>query len=329
MFVGHHHFTVEPSRLQPQRSERFGLLRQFVRPVMAIAGEQLHLIMIDARHDPVTVELDLVAPLTFGRAVDQRGQFRFELGGNFRLVRAGQRARGFLAWFGSRLVQRFDLLGGKLGFIDQCTFTEHAVGFGEQNIVVILRAGGGVLMFDQEPVFLFARHVRAHQVPDAAELLALQFEFQLALGIGFLRIFQWNPHAAIPDNHITGAVMPFRNAALEGRVIERMVFDMHGQSLDFGVEGRPFRHRPALQRAIEFEAKVIMQVRGVVLLNAELQGGIGGFFLAGAFDCSRFGGGGKIAHAVVVFEVSAHCAPALLQPIRVTVNATTAIRSTR
>ena len=157
---------------------------------------------------------------------------------------------------------------------------EHTVGFGDQNVVIILRAGGAVLMFDQEPVFLFARHVRAHQIPDPAEFLALQFEFELALGVGLLRIFQRNPDAAIPDNHITGAVMPFRNAALERRVIERMVFDMHRQALDLGVERRPFRHRPALQRAIEFQAKVIMQVRSVVLLDAELQGVIGGVLLA-------------------------------------------------
>ena len=108
VFVGDHHFAVEPGRFQPQRGQRFGLLRQLVRPVMAIAGEQLHLIMIDPRHDPVTVELDLVAPLPFRRAVDQGGQFRFELGGKFRLVCAGERARGLLARFGRWLLQRFD-----------------------------------------------------------------------------------------------------------------------------------------------------------------------------------------------------------------------------
>ena len=114
-------------------------------------------------------------------------------------------------------------------------------------------------MLDQKPLFLLARHVRAHQVPQTAELLALQFELEFALGIGLGRILLRNPHAAVPDDHITRAVMPFGNAALERRVVERMVFDVDRQALDLGVERRAFGHRPAFQRAIEFQAKVVMQ----------------------------------------------------------------------
>lgn len=221
------------------------------------------------------------------------------------------------------------MLGGQFRRADNRAFTQHTVGFGHQHVIVILRPRRVVLMFDQKPVFLLSWHVRAHQIPDSAEFFALQFEFELALGVGLLRIFERNPHAAIPDNHIAGTVMPLGNTALERRVIQRMVFDMHRQTFDLGVERRPFRHRPALQCAIEFQAKVVMQVRSVVLLDAELQSMIRRLFTAGTLDRRRFRCRRKVAHAVVVVEVPGHGHTCLFQPIRVTVSATTAIRSTR
>jgi hypothetical protein len=46
-----------------------------------------------------------------------------------------------------------------------------------------------------------------------------------------------------------------------------MVFDVHGQPLLARNEARSFRHRPALQHAVEFQAEVIMQPPRRVFLD--------------------------------------------------------------
>jgi len=88
--------------------------------------------------------------------------------------------------------------------------------------------------------------VRAHQIPHAGELFALQFELELALAIGLGGVALWNPDTAIPDDHLPGAIVPVRDAPLEAGVIQRMVFDVHRQPPDLGVQARPLGNRPAL-----------------------------------------------------------------------------------
>ncbi|MNC29839.1 hypothetical protein D3C75_781060 [compost metagenome] len=137
-------------------------------PVVAVAGEELDLVVVDARHDPVAVELDLITPLATRGLFHQRRQFRFDLVRQLGLVCAGQwcgffLARLFMLWRSGLL----DGLGfGRLGcFGNEGPFAEHAVGLGGHHVVIALRPGGTVLMLDQEPLLLLARHVRAHQVP--------------------------------------------------------------------------------------------------------------------------------------------------------------------
>ncbi|MNT41770.1 hypothetical protein D3C72_1781440 [compost metagenome] len=104
--------------------------------------------------------------------------------------------------------------------------------------------------------------------------------------------------------------MSFGDVALEGRILQRMIFDMHGQAFDLGVQRGPLGHRPTFQGTIEFQAKVVMQVRRVMLLDAELQRmGLGGF-PACALDGGGLGRRREVAHAVVVIEVSGHGSPA-------------------
>ncbi|MNF90082.1 hypothetical protein D3C76_791920 [compost metagenome] len=170
-------------------------------------------------------------------------------------------------------------------------------------------------MLDQKPLFLLARHVRTHQVPQAAELLPLQLELEPPLGVGRHRIVQGNPDAPVPDDHLAGAVMSLGNAALERGVRQRMVFDMHRQTLDRRIQRRAFGHGPALERTFELQAKIIMQVRGVMLLNAELQGMIPGGFPAWTLVGGRLGSRRKITHAVVVNKVAGHGSPASRQDV--------------
>ncbi|MNL15333.1 hypothetical protein D3C87_1363140 [compost metagenome] len=138
----------------------------------------------------------------------------------------------------------------------------------------------------------------------------MQLELETTLLVGLGRVVLRNPHPTVPDNDIAGAIVTFGDAALEGGVVQRMVFDVHCQTLDLGVEGRAFWHCPALERTIELQAEVVMQARGVVFLNAELQRMILGVFPAGSLDGSRLGRRRKIAHAIVVIEVFVHGSPA-------------------
>ncbi|MNL23507.1 hypothetical protein D3C87_1449000 [compost metagenome] len=79
LFVRHHHFTIEPRRFQAQAGQRLGLAGQLVGPVVAVAREEFDFIMVNARHDPIAVELDFVAPLTAGCLFHQCRQFRLDL----------------------------------------------------------------------------------------------------------------------------------------------------------------------------------------------------------------------------------------------------------
>ncbi|MNV26889.1 hypothetical protein D3C71_1180190 [compost metagenome] len=79
LFVRHHHFTVQPGGFQTQARQCLGLAGQLVGPVVAVAREEFDFIMVNARHDPIAVEFDLVAPLTVGCFFHQRRQFRFDL----------------------------------------------------------------------------------------------------------------------------------------------------------------------------------------------------------------------------------------------------------
>lgn len=65
--------------------------------------------------------------------------------------------------------------------------------------------------------------------------------------------------------------MPFGDSALERGVIQGMVFDMHRQSFHMRVEAWAFGYGPALKRAVELEAKILVEPDGVVFLHAKLQ----------------------------------------------------------
>ncbi|MNP00840.1 hypothetical protein D3C76_926370 [compost metagenome] len=65
--------------------------------------------------------------------------------------------------------------------------------------------------------------------------------------------------------------MAFGDMAFEVGVVQRVVLHVHGQAAHLGVQRRPFGDGPAFQRAIELQAEVVVQVAGIVLLDAELQ----------------------------------------------------------
>ena len=86
---------------------------------------------------------------------------------------------------------------------------------------------------DQQPRLLpFARALaHAHQMPVALELLAVQFEIEMALLHALVRIVFRRPGAAVPDHHGAAAVLALRDGAFEFVVFDRMILDVDGEPL--------------------------------------------------------------------------------------------------
>src|SRR5690606_33383481 len=79
------------------------------------------------------------------------------------------------------------------------------------------------------------------------------------------------PAALIPQHDGTAAIFAFRNDAFETAIFQRMVLGADGEPLVGGVGGGAPGDRPALEDAVELEAEIIVQPRGVVLLDDEAQ----------------------------------------------------------
>ena len=75
--------------------------------------------------------------------------------------------------------------------------------------------------------------------------------------------------AAVPDDDRAGAVVAWRDHALEVGVLDRVVLDVDGQALLFRAHRRPLRHRPALEHPVHLEAQVVVEAPRRVLLDDE------------------------------------------------------------
>src|SRR5262249_39864815 len=84
-----------------------------------------------------------------------------------------------------------------------------------------------------------------------------------------LRIALRLPGPAVPHDHGAAAVLALRDVALEGEIFERVILCAHGQPLLADHKGRPTGDRPALERAVELEAQVVMQAARRMTLDHE------------------------------------------------------------
>ena len=124
----------------------------------------------------------------------------------------------------------------------------------------VVGRGPVVAVLDQEPALAALVAARPHEHPRAAELLAVERELELALlQRGFRRRALRRPRALVPDHHGAAAVLAGRDHALELRVLDRVILDLHREPLDARIEGGPLRHGPREQHAVPFEAEVVVQ----------------------------------------------------------------------
>ena len=75
--------------------------------------------------------------------------------------------------------------------------------------------------------------------------------------------------AVVPDLDRAAAVLALRDLAVERRVLERMILDVHGERLRAGLERHALRHRPRRERAVPLEPEVVVQAACVVALHDE------------------------------------------------------------
>src|SRR5664280_2961177 len=70
------------------------------------------------------------------------------------------------------------------------------------------------------------------------------------------------------SSHLPAVLTP-RNAALELRVVEGVIFCVHGQVIYFRIDGKTFGKRPRHEYSAMFQAKIPVQRAGMVFLDYE------------------------------------------------------------
>ena len=183
----------------------------------------------------------------------------------------------------------------------------HRIGRLLQNIPLRSRLGIVVAGLKQQPLFFFLARTtpRADQVPAPLQLLAIEFECEVALFVALHRIAFWPPKPAIPDHDRAAAIFAFGDDPFEIAIIDGVILDMDGEALFLRIEARPFGHRPALEDAPKFKPEIVMQAPRGMLLNHEAQP-----FLA---FCSNLSAGlrrfGEIADFAVAAEIAFSAGP--------------------
>lgn len=129
-----------------------------------------------------------------------------------------------------------------------------------------------VPFLDQQPILgvLAGLRLQTHQHERAAQPVSVQAELYLAAVQVGLRIgAQRGPVSPAPQLDGAGAVVARGNAALELRVVERMVLHMHRQTLVLAVHRRALGHRPAPQHAAMLQPEIPVQPSRGMLLDHE------------------------------------------------------------
>ena len=142
-------------------------------------------------------------------------------------------------------------------------------GFAFQNIELGRRLGFVVAMLDQQPVLAAVAGTAAHanERPTSLEFLAVEAEFEFALLQSFFGVDFRLPGALVPDHYRAAAVFALRNDAFEIGVVDRMIFDLHGERFYGRVETGAFGNGPAFECAVVFEPEVVVKAAGGVLLD--------------------------------------------------------------
>lgn len=137
---------------------------------------------------------------------------------------------------------------------------------------VPVRDGRFILLLDAQPlVALLAATLHEDQRPRTVQLLAMQSELQISACNLVEAIFLPDElkHASIPQHDASCAIVALRDIALKIAIAEWMILH-HGREVFLRrIERWALWHGPRFQRACDLQAKVVVEVRGVVPLHEE------------------------------------------------------------
>ena len=95
----------------------------------------------------------------------------------------------------------------------------------------------------------------------------MELELQASLLQARLGVAHRVPGAAVPEHHGAPAILTLGDNAFKAAILHGMILDLHCQSLNRGVQVRPFGHCPTFEDPVEFQTKIVVQTRGVMLLH--------------------------------------------------------------
>ncbi len=223
-------FAVDDDLVERKRVESARDFRKDGRIVVPLARDERRLAARLTGDQAIPVELELEDPVVAReRLLGRLGQHRLDGLGVDPVARRLHGLDGF-AQIGDGAAAELHLVDGQAG---------------ENRRLLELVAGRRdvrVALLDEQPVLLALLHL--HERPVAVKLVAAQLEEELAFGESLAPILERDPFAAIPHDHAARAVVALGNDALEVAVFERVILDLHGETLVFRVVRRPFRHRP-------------------------------------------------------------------------------------
>src|SRR5277367_2064631 len=106
-------------------------------------------------------------------------------------------------------------------------------------------------------------------MPSAVEFLPFKLEFEMALLQASVWIADGRPHAPIPDDNRTPAILALGDRSFEIGIFERVVLDGDREALFARDQARAAGHRPALEHAVERQPEIVMEPGSVVFLDNE------------------------------------------------------------
>src|SRR6266581_5658213 len=174
-------------------------------------------------------------------------------------------------------------------------------GFGPLFGDIDIRRGVVIANLKEDPLPRVA--AAAHEHPLAFEFLSVKKEVELSLFPSFFRCGRIHHviRAVVPNDDLARAIVAFWNHAFEITVIDGMIFGQHGEALLGGVQTGTLRNGPRAEHAFHFEPEIVVQPRGVMLLNDEAVAALLFYF------ARRFGG--LIELPLPFIFVKAHLAP--------------------
>ena len=122
---------------------------------------------------------------------------------------------------------------------------------------------------DEQPLLPRLPLLEPHERPHALELVAPQFEQELAVLQSLLRILEHDAAPDVPHDHLAAAVLARRNYALELDVLDGVVLDVDGELLVGGIGRDPLWHCPRDEDAPDLQAQVVVQPGRRVQLDDE------------------------------------------------------------